>query len=66
MMDIEGDEPDFLRHADLRGVTVFVAEFHHAVYGREGMQDCRRFLGDAGLEKDAEFSRSGVHVYRRG
>lgn len=66
MMDIEGAELEFLRHADLRGVAVVVAEFHREIYGRDGMQDCRRFLGKAGLEKDDALSRGGVHVYRRG
>ncbi len=66
MMDIEGGELDFLRHADLTGVRVFVAEMHRDVYGREGMQECRRLLEAGGLSFDGDLSRAGVHVYRRG
>ncbi len=65
MMDIEGAELDFLRHADLGGVNVFVAEMHRDIYGREGMQECRRLLLAAGLEMDETLSKVGVHVYRR-
>ena len=66
MMDIEGGELDFLRHADLTGVNVFVAEMHRDIYGREGMRECRQLLQGAGLIIDADLSKAGVHVYRRG
>lgn len=66
MMDIEGGELDFLRHADLGGVDVLVAEMHRDIYGREGMRECRALLAAAGLTMDAELSKAGVHVYRRG
>ena len=66
MMDIEGGELDFLRHADLAGVDVFVAEMHRDIYGREGMRECRRLLEAAGLAFDESTSKAGVHVYRRG
>ena len=65
MMDIEGAELDFLRHADLSGVNLFIAEFHRDIYGREGMQECRQLLIKAGFAMDAELSAAGVHVYRR-
>lgn len=65
MMDIEGGELDFLRHADLSGVNVFVAEMHRDVYGREGMRECRRLLEAGGLNFDENTSKAGVHVYRR-
>lgn len=65
MMDIEGGELDFLRHADLSGVEVFIAEFHRDIYGREGIRECRQMLEAAGLRIDEELSRGGVHVYRR-
>lgn len=65
MMDIEGGELDFLRHADLAGVEVFVAELHRDVYGREGMREVRRLLEAQGLAFDGAVSRVGVHVYRR-
>lgn len=65
MMDIEGGELDFLRHANLAGVTTFVAEFHRDIYGREGMQECRRLLAAQGFGISDEHSRPGVHVWRR-
>lgn len=65
MMDIEGGELDFLRHADLAGVNTFVAEFHRDIYGREGMQECRRLLSAQGLRMDDDHSRPGVHVWKR-
>lgn len=65
MMDIEGGELDFLRHADLSAIRVFVAEFHRDIYGREGMQECRRLLSGQGLAFDETHSRPGVHVWRR-
>lgn len=65
MMDIEGAELDFLRHADLSGVNLFLAEFHRDIYGREGMRECRHLLDKAGFSIDEEQSRAGVHVWRR-
>lgn len=65
MMDIEGAELDFLRHADLTGVNLFLAEFHRAIYGREGMRECRHLLDKAGFSIDEEQSMAGVHVWRR-
>ncbi|MBL4928330.1 FkbM family methyltransferase [Fuscibacter oryzae] len=65
MMDIEGAELDFLRHADLSGVTLFLAEFHRDIYGREGMRECRHLLDKAGFVIDDTLSRAGVHVWRR-
>ena len=65
IMDIEGAELDFLRHADLTGVNLFMAEFHRAIYGREGMRECRHLLDKAGFSIDEEQSRPGVHVWRR-
>jgi len=66
MMDIEGGELDFLRHADLTGVDTFIAEMHRGVYGREGMAEIRRLLQAAGLVIDTDLSKAGVHLYRRG
>lgn len=66
MMDIEGGELDFLRHADLTGVDTVIAEMHRAVYGREGMVEIRRLLQAAGLRMDEAASKAGVHLYRRG
>lgn len=65
MMDIEGGELEFLRHADLSGVNVFVAEMHRDAYGREGIHECRRLLESAGLKHDQDISKGGVQVFRR-
>ena len=64
MMDIEGGELDFLRHADLTGVDTFIAEMHRDIYGREGMRECRSLIEAQGFALDP-LSRAGVHVYRR-
>ena len=65
VMDIEGAELEFLRHANLDGVDTIVAEMHRDIYGREGMQGCRASLAKAGFEMDVNNSKAGVHVYRR-
>ena len=65
MMDIEGGELDFLRHADLTGVHTFITEVHRDIYGREGVRECRRLLEAAGFAMNDEMSRIGVHVFRR-
>lgn len=65
MMDIEGGELEFLRHADLSAVQVVVGEFHRDIYGRPGMQECRRLLRAQGFEMDEEQSRNGVWAWFR-
>ena len=65
MMDIEGGELDFLRHADLSGVNVLITEMHRDIYGREGMRECRRLLEAKGMAFDESSSKVGVHVYLR-
>ena len=65
MMDIEGGELDFLRHADLTGVHTFIAEVHKDIYGREGVQEVRRLMGKAGFTISDDLSKVGVHVYKR-
>lgn len=65
MMDIEGGELDFLRHADLSGVSVIVAEFHRPVYGREGMGECRALLTAKGFRMDESHSTSCVWAWVR-
>ena len=65
MMDIEGGELDFLRHADLSAVKVVVGEFHRDIYGRPGMRECRELLRAQGFEMDAEQSRNGVWAWLR-
>ncbi|SPH17389.1 Protein-L-isoaspartate O-methyltransferase [Defluviimonas aquaemixtae] len=65
VMDIEGAELDFLRHADLTGVNTIILEVHRDIYGREGMREIRRLFADAGFALDEEHSKVGVHAYRR-
>ena len=65
MMDIEGGELDFLRHADLTGVHTFIAEVHKDIYGRQGVQEVRSLMGKAGFALSDALSKVGVHVYKR-
>ena len=65
MMDIEGGELDFLRHADLTGVHTFIAEVHKDIYGRQGVQEVRSLMGKAGFTLSDALSKVGVHVYKR-
>jgi FkbM family methyltransferase len=65
LMDIEGAELDLLRHADLSGVSLIIAEFHRHLYGRAGMRDCRAALTAQGFFMDADASSAGVHIWRR-
>lgn len=64
MMDIEGGELEFLRHADLTGVDTLIFETHRDIYGRDGMAEIRQLLQSAGLVMDDSLSRAGVHLYR--
>lgn len=58
LIDIEGGELDFLRHAPLDGVRAVVIEFHPGVYGTPAMRECKRILKRAGLHPiDALSSR---------
>lgn len=54
LMDIEGGELDFLRHASLEGIRAIVLEFHPAAYGKEGMRECKSILERAGFAKVPE------------
>lgn len=65
VMDIEGAELEFLRHANLDGVHTIVSEMHRDIYGREGMKECRANLARSGFEMDGKNSKAGVHVYCR-
>ena len=51
LMDIEGGELDFLRHASLEGVRAIVIEFHPEAYGKDGMMECKSILERAGFAK---------------
>lgn len=65
MMDIEGGELDFLRHADLAHLNLFIAELHRDAYGREGLRECRGLLERAGLQHSEAHSAGSVHVFQR-
>ncbi|MEP5730992.1 MAG: FkbM family methyltransferase [Sulfitobacter sp.] len=60
LMDIEGGELDFLRHASLEGVRAIVIEFHPGAYGREGMMECKSILESAGFAKVPDHSTRQV------
>ncbi|WP_415920107.1 FkbM family methyltransferase [Tateyamaria sp. SN6-1] len=65
VMDIEGGEQDFLRHADLRGIRAIIIEFHPKVYGRSGAHDCKTILQNAGFEKCKDISTRFVWACTR-
>ncbi len=52
LIDIEGGELEFLRHASLDGLRAVVIEFHPEAYGREGMRECKSILERAGFCKE--------------
>lgn len=56
LIDIEGGELEFLRHASLAGIRAIVIEFHPSTYGREGMRECKTILERAGFAKLPEHS----------
>ncbi len=65
VLDIDGAERVFLRRANLSGVRLMLVDLHPAVYGRDGVRDCRRALGRAGYERDLGLSGAEMDVYRR-
>lgn len=65
VMDIDGAERVFLRHANLSGVRVVLIDLHPGLYGREGLRDCRRALNRAGYERDIGLSAAEADVFRR-
>jgi FkbM family methyltransferase len=60
LMDIEGGELEFLRHARLDGVRAIVIEFHPDAYGVEGMRECKRILERAGFARVPRLSTRTV------
>ncbi|MEP3686575.1 MAG: FkbM family methyltransferase [Sulfitobacter dubius] len=56
LMDIEGAELEFLRHASLDGLRAVVIEFHPDAYGRDGMRECKSILERAGFRKQPDVS----------
>ncbi|SEO77463.1 methyltransferase, FkbM family [Salinihabitans flavidus] len=65
LMDIEGAELDFFRHADLTGVRAVIVELHRNIYGRPGMKENRHLLRAQGFVIHEELSRGGVFVFER-
>lgn len=65
LMDIEGGELDFLRHATLEGVRAIVIEFHPLAYGKDGMRECKSILEAAGFSKIPEHSTRQVWTCAR-
>jgi hypothetical protein len=65
VMDIDGAERAFLRHANLTAVRLVLVNLHPGIYGRDGVRDCRRALGRAGYERDIGLSGAGVDLFRR-
>ncbi|MEP1352896.1 MAG: FkbM family methyltransferase [Tateyamaria sp.] len=65
IIDIEGGELEFLKHADLSGIRAVVIEFHPKIYGREGMQHCKAVLTKAGFVKQEDLSTRKVWTCAR-
>ena len=66
LMDIEGGELAFLRHANLEGLRAIVLEFHPDHYGNAGMRACKDILRAAGFHKVNEVSSRLVWTCLRG
>lgn len=63
LMDIEGAELEFFRHADLGGIRVIIAELHRHIYHRPGMREIREGIAAKGFIEDKEASGGGVFVF---
>ncbi len=63
LMDIEGAELDFFRHADLSGIRVIIAELHRHIYHRPGMREIRDGIAEKGFVEDKGASGGGVFVF---
>lgn len=58
LMDIEGGELEFLKHADLSGIRGIIIEFHPQIYDVPGMRACKDILRGQGFEPMPGSSRS--------
>ena len=65
VMDIEGAELEFFRHADLSGIRVVIIEVHRQIYERTGIQEIRKKLTDAGFKRNEDLSGGGVWALTR-
>ena len=63
LMDIEGAELEFFRHADLSGIRVIIAELHRHIYHRPGMREIRDGIAAKGFVEDRDASGGGVFVF---
>lgn len=63
LMDIEGAELEFFRHADLSGIRVIIAELHRHIYHRPGMREIRDGIAAKGFVEDKDASGGGVFVF---
>jgi FkbM family methyltransferase len=63
LMDIEGAELEFFRHADLSGIRVIIAELHRHIYHRPGMREIRDGIAAKGFVEDKQASGGGVFVF---
>lgn len=64
VMDIEGAELEFLRHADLSGIDLIMIELHPKIYGVEGAQECRSILTSSGFSIEERSSQAHVVTYK--
>ncbi|WP_425099694.1 FkbM family methyltransferase [Tropicibacter sp. S64] len=65
VIDIEGGELEFLRHADLSGIRAVVIEFHPNVYGIEGAKTCKDLLRKQGFRQEEAVSSRFVWTCTR-
>lgn len=65
VMDIEGAELAFFRHADLTGIRAIIAELHRHIYHRPGMREIRDGLAAQGFTENPDLSRAGVFAFER-
>ena len=63
LMDIEGAELEFFRHADLSTIDRIVFEFHRPVYGRSGVVEIKTRLINEGFSQ--VYHESGVKAFSR-
>ncbi|MDE9449107.1 FkbM family methyltransferase [Aliiroseovarius sp. Z3] len=65
VMDIEGAELGFFRHADLSGIHTMIVELHRHIYHRPGMREIRDGLAAQGFVENPQLSRGGVFAFER-
>lgn len=65
VIDIEGGELAFFRHADLSKLRAVIVELHPKVYGQDGLAECLALLHSAGLARIEAVSHPTVVAYAR-